>query len=440
MSLHERDRMKIVREYVSQGPSRKHLTQAKAAALLRLSERQFQRLVAQYRAHGDSGLVHRLRGQPSNRKLDSAVAAEAVRILQGAKCHDFAPTYAADMLARDHGIVISRETARQLMIQAGLWKPKARRIEPHPWRPRRECFGELVQMDTSIHEWFEGRGDTADLIALIDDATSRVMMRFYPTDSTLTNMDMIRRHLRRHGRPLAIYADRASHFKTTRSATEEEQLAGREAETQIQRALRELDIEYIAARSPQAKGRVERAFKTAQDRLVKDLRLRDISTIAEANDFLESEFVPWWNRTLAQPPAQPTDAHRRIAGYDLNVILSRHTTRTVANDYTIQHNGQRYQIARKSITAGLKRAKVTVEERLDGRLLIRFRGRCLKYDAIDARPVRASSLRSPAGLRSAARPGQALRAPVTPKPDHPWRGRHKTTVLSCAQDDISILR
>jgi hypothetical protein len=320
--------------------------------------------------------------------------------------------------------VLSRETMRQLMIQAGLWKPKARRIEPHPWRQRRECCGELVQLDTSIHEWFEGRGEAAVLIAMIDDATSRVMMRFYPTDSTLTNMDLIRRFLRRHGRPLAIYADRASHFKTTRSATEEEQLAGREAETQIQRALRELDIEYIAARSPQAKGRVERAFGTAQDRLVKDLRLRDISTIAEANDFLECEFMPWWNRQLTQPPAQPTDAHRRITGYDLNVILSRQTARTVANDHTIQHNGQRYQIARKSITAGLKRAKVTVEERLDGRLLIRFRGRCLRYSRIDVGPVRATSLRSPAGLRSPARPGRAARAPVTPKPDHPWYGRH----------------
>ena len=424
MSLHERDRMKIVHEYVSQEPSRRHLTQAKAAQLLRLSERQFQRLVAQYRTHGDGGLVHRLRGQPSNRKLDPAVAAKAVRILKGAKCHDFAPTYAADMLARDHGIAISRETARQLMTQAGLWKPKARRVEPHPWRPRRECCGELVQMDTSIHDWFEGRGESAVLIAMIDDATSRVMMRFYPTDSTLTNMDMIRRFLRHHGRPLALYTDRASHFKTTRSASEEEQRAGREAETQIQRALRELDIEYIAARSPQAKGRIERAFKTAQDRLVKDLRLHDIGTIAEANDFLESEFMPWWNRHLTRPPAQPTDAHRRIAGYDLNVILSRQTTRTVANDYTIQHEGQRYQIARKAITAGLKRAKVTVEERLDGSVRIRFRGRCLRHGAIDAAPVRATSLRSPAGLRSAACPGSAARAPVTPKPDHPWYGRH----------------
>lgn len=421
MSSKERDRMKIVHEYVSQEPSPKPLTQTKAAQLLGISERQFQRLVAQYRVDGDAGLVNRLRGRPSNRKLDPTVAAEALRVLHGERCRDFAPTYAADMLARDHGITLSRETVRQLMIQAGLWKPKGRRVDAHPWRQRRDCFGELVQMDTSIHDWFEGRGETAVLIAMIDDATSRVVMRFYSTDSTLTNMDLIRRYLRRNGRPLAIYTDRASHFMTTRKASEEEQLAGQEAETQIQRALRELDIEYIAARSPQAKGRIERAFKTAQDRLVKDLRLRDIGSIEEANGYLESEFIPWWNRHLAILPAQPTDAHRRIAGYDLNVILSCHKTRTVANDYTIQHNGQRYQIGRKSITAGLKRARVVVEERADGTMRIRFKARNLSYEPIDALTARAGELRSPGGLRSPARPAKAERVPVTPKPDHPWR-------------------
>ncbi len=440
MSPKERDRLKIVDKYVSQEPSAKHLTQAKAAQLLRISRRQFQRLVVRYKAHRDDGLVHRARGQSSNRKLDSAVAAEVVRILNDPKCAGFAPTYAADILARDHGIVLSRETVRQLMIRAELWKPKPRKVVAHSWRARRDCFGELVQMDTSIHDWFEGRGEQAVLILMIDDATSRVLMRFYSTDSTLTNMDLIRRYLRRNGRPLALYTDRASHFKTSRSATQEEQLAGREAETQIQRALRELDIEYIAARSPQAKGRVERAFGTTQDRLVKDLRLADISTIDEANEYLEREFIPWWNGHLSQPPAQPTDAHRRIAGYDLNIILSRQTTRTVANDYTIQHNGRRYQIARKSITAGLKRAKVTVEERLDGTLLIRFRGRSLRYGLIDALTARAGELRSPGGLRSPARPAKAQRVPVTPKPDHPWRGRQKATVLLCTEGDISTLR
>ena len=421
MSLKERDRMKLVHEYLNQPPSPKHLTQAKAAQLAGLSERQFQRLVRRYRVEGDAGLVHQARGRSSNRKLDDATVAQAVAILREPKYHDFGPTLAAEKLAQRHGLTLSRETVRRLMTESELWRPRRRKVVAHTQRPRRECFGELVQMDTSIHDWFEGRGDKAVLITMIDDATSRVMMRFFPADSTLTNMSSLRQYLRRHGRPLAIYADRASHFMTTRDATQDEQLAGRDAETQIQRALRELDIEYIAAHSPQAKGRVERSFETAQDRLVKELRLEDIDTIELANEYLEREFMPWWNRTLSQPPANSTDAHRRIAGYDLNMILSCQTTRTVANDYTVRHEGRQYQIDRKCIVAGLKRAKVVVEQRLDGTLRLRFNGQYLRHKLIEASPVRAVELRSPGGLRSPARPGEARPGAVTPKPDHPWR-------------------
>ena len=440
MSLKERDRMKLVHEYVNQSPSSRRLTQAKAAQLCKLSERQFQRLVRRYRAEGDAGLVHRARGRPSNRKLDDATIARALAILREPKYRDFGPTLAADKLAQLHGLTLSRETVRRLMTQADLWQPRRRKVVAHTQRPRRECFGELVQMDTSIHDWFEGRGNTAVLIAMIDDATSRVLMRFFPADSTLTNMAVLCEYLRRHGRPLALYADRASHFMTTRQATEEEQLAGRNAETQIQRALRELDIEYIPARSPQAKGRVERLFKTAQDRLVKELRLADISTLEQANEYLEREFVPWWNQHLAIAPANPTNAHRRIGGYDLNTILSCQTTRTVANDYTVRHAGRQYQIERRSIMAGLKRAKVIVEERLDSTVRLRFQGRHLRHHQIEASPERAGALRSPGGLRLPARSGETRRAAVIPKPDHPWRGKRKTTLLSCTEDDISTLR
>ena len=421
MSLKERDRMKLVHEYVSQPSSPKHLTQAKAAQLCGLSERQFQRLVRRYRIEGDAGLVHQARGRPSNRKLDDATVAQAMAILGEPKYHDFGPTFAAEKLAQRHGLTLSRETVRRLMTDADLWKPRRRKVVAHTQRPRRGCFGELVQMDTSIHDWFESRGDKAVLITMIDDATSRVVMRFFAADSTLTNMSSLRQYLRRHGRPLAIYADRASHFMTTRDATQDEQLAGRDAETQIQRALRELDIEYIAAHSPQAKGRVERSFQTAQDRLVKGLRLEDIGTIDLGNEYLEHEFMPWWNRTLSQPPANSTDAHRRIAGYDLNATLSCQTTRTVANDYTVRHEGRQYQIERKCIVAGLKRAKVVVEQRLDGTIRLRFNGQYLRHKLIEASPSRAVELRSPGGLRSPARPGEARRGGVTPKPDHPWR-------------------
>lgn len=440
MSLKERDRMKLVHQYVSQPPSSHSLSQAKAAQLCGVSVRQFQRLVRRYRAEGDAGLVHRARGRPSNRKLDDATASQALAILRQPRYHDFGPTLAAEKLAQRHGLKVSRETLRRLMAQAGLWQPRQRRVIAHTQRPRRECFGELVQMDTSIHDWFEGRGETAVLITMIDDATSRVVMRFFPADSTLTNMALLREYFRRQGRPQAIYADRASHFTTTRQASAAEQLAGREAETQIQRALRELDIEYIPARSPQAKGRVERSFGTAQDRLVKELRLADISTIAQANEFLEREFMPWWNRHLTVAPANSTNAHRRIAGHDLAAILSCQTPRTVANDYTVRHANCQYQIERRSIVAGLRRAQVIVEERLDGSVRLRFKGGYLRHQRLEASPDRAVALRSPDGLRLPARSGEARHAPVIPKPDHPWRGRRKTTFLSCTEGDISTLR
>lgn len=440
MSLKERDRMKLVHEYLSQPSSARHLTQAKAAQLCGLSERQFQRLVRRYRVEGDAGLVHQARGRSSNRKLDDATVAEAVSILRDPRYHDFGPTLAAEKLAQLQGLTLSRETVRRLMTEAGLWKPRRRHVVAHTQRPRRECFGELVQMDTSIHDWFEGRGEQAVLIAMVDDATSRIMMRFFAADSTLTNMALLRQYLRRYGRPLAIYADRASHFMTTRDATVQEQLAGHEAETQIQRALRELDIEYIAAYSPQAKGRVERSFKTAQDRLVKELRLADIGDIEAANDYLQREFIPWWNQHLSQPPAHPTDAHRRIAGYDLNVILSCQTTRTVANDYTVRHEGRQYQIDRKCIVPGLRKAKVVVEERLDGTVRLRFNGQNLRHKLVEASPVRAGELRSPGGLRSPARPGDARPGAATPKPTHARHQPQRTTVLLCTEDDSSTLR
>jgi hypothetical protein len=286
-----------------------------------------------------------------------------------------------------------------------------------------------VQLDTSIHDWFEGRGEQAVLISMIDDATSRLWSRFFPGDSTQSNMGMIRSYLRRYGRPVAIYADKASHFKTTRRADLEETLQGRSAETQIARALRDLGIQYIVAHSPQAKGRVERSFGTAQDRLVKGLRLESISTIAEANRYLRERFLPLWNRRFVQEPAVPADAHRSIEGYDLNRILSVQTTRTVANDYTIKHHGKLYQIRRKEIRAGLRRSKVIVEEKDGQKIRIRWAGRYLRYKEIDKhKESKKPSPRAatPVGLRPPSVAARSKR--YTPSPEHPWRNR---TILSC---------
>jgi hypothetical protein len=310
------------------------------------------------------------------------------------------------------------------MIEAGLWKAKPSRVRHRQWRTRKECRGEMVQMDTSIHAWFEGRApEEPVLIAMIDDATSRLYARFFVEDSTRTNMTLLRGYLRRWGRPVALYADRASHFQTTREATVEEQLQGREPETQIGRALRELDIRYIAASSPQAKGRIERCFRTLQDRLVKELRLRNICDLQDANDYLEQQFLPRWNRRFVHTPACSHDAHRGRKGLDLDAILALQQTRTVANDYTVRFQNQILQIERRGRRRGLRNAKVIVEERLDGSLRIRWRQRYLKHTPVAGTPV---------GPRPPSVPATGTPIPSLTHPDR--------TFLLCAKEDISIVR
>jgi transposase-like protein len=351
----------------------------------------------------------------------------------------FGPTLAAEKLAERDGLVVSRETLRRWMIEEGLHEPRVRRVEARKWRERRQGCGELVQMDTSIHDWFEGRGETAVLISMIDDATGRLWMRFYPTDSSETNRAHLREYLERYGRPRALYADKASHFKTTRSASRPEQLEGREAETQIERALRELQIEYIPAHSPQAKGRVERCFGTAQDRLVKELRLANISTIEAANAFVEQTYLPLVNERFTVLPACPVDAHRSAADFDLDAICSLQETRTVANDYTIRYRNVRYQITQRPLPAGLRQAKLLVERRLDGTLRLRYRGQYLTFDPVGPIPRGATAGPAPVGLRPpSAGPANTKRsAPPKPKPDHPWKRAYDRTLLLRKQQDTS---
>jgi transposase len=287
MSLNERDRIRVLEQ--RQGGQ---LSQAQAAAQLGVCARQVRRIEARYRSEGDAGLVHQGRGRASNRRVSEPLRERAVACLLQADWRDFGPTFAAEKLAELEGIVVGRETVRRWMIEAGLWRPRARAVTHRSWRQRRECRGELVQMDSSIHDWFEGRGEAAVLIQMVDDATGTKFARFSTTDSTAMNMTMFRDYIQRYGRPRALYTDKASHFVTTRSASVEEELEDRQAETQIARALRELGIEQILAHSPQAKGRIERAFETDQDRLVRDLRLNRISTLEEANTHLERVICP----------------------------------------------------------------------------------------------------------------------------------------------------
>jgi transposase len=413
MSQEERDRLKVI-EQVHQG----QLTQAKAAELLGLSTRHVRRILRRYEKEGDIALIHRSRGRPSSRKVPASVRRKAIRALKRKEWRDFGPTFAAEKLAELHQIPVSRETVRKWMIEEELWTPRPARVTHRQWRERKQCIGEMVQMDTSEHDWFEGRGEQAVLITIIDDASSRVFARFFPSDTTPANMTMLRDYMNRWGRPRSIYADKASHFMATRSTTVDEQLEGIGPQTQIGRALRELDIEYIPAHSPQGKGRVERSFGTMQDRLIKELRLADISSIPSANEFLEKTFLPSHNRRFAVEPACPVDAHRPIGKHDLDAIFSHQDERSVTNDYTIQYDNVRYQIAREGVKARLRGTKVVVEERLDGTIKVRHRGEYLECRRLPDRPERD---RGKQGRKDVKERSRQPREPYKPAADHPWQ-------------------
>ncbi len=448
MSAKERDRLKVMGA-LSEG----RLKQEQAGRLLKLSSRQVRRLLRRWRAQGDAGLVHRSRGRPSNRKTADKVRRKALACIRR-DYRDFGPTLAAEKLLERDGLAVSHETVRQWMMAEGLWQGRARRETHRQWRPRRECFGELVQLDASPHAWFEGRASVEPvLVTFIDDATGVRMQRFYEADGTAPTMDLLGRWLRKYGRMRAIYSDRAGHYVVNRPPSEAEARCGRPAETQVGRALRELGIDFIAANSPQAKGRVERSHGVDQDRLIKELRLAGISTIAEANRFLDEVYTPKSNRRFAVPAASSVDAHRRLTGLDLKAILSYQETRVVANDYTVQYEGRKWQIERQSTGGGLRRAKVTVQERLDGSIKFHWRGRYLKAHRIASKAVAAQPAEalatptSPAGRRAAAgsglrpAPSAARQQPWKPPADHPWRkSSPKRTVLLCRKEDISTLR
>jgi len=365
----QRDRLKVLHE-VKQG----HLTQRAAAEQLGISERWVREMVRRVRKKGDCAVVHGLRGKPSQRRLGDKLRKRAVEWYRQ-EYADFGPTLAAEYLSEKHQITLSKETLRKWLIEAGVWEAKPRRVrEVHTWRPRRSCRGELVQWDTSIHDWLEGRSrEPIKLIAMIDDATNELFARFVAEDTTTEHMKVLRTYLERHGRPLAFYTDRAGLFRVNprrKGYTEEKT---EEGESQIGRALRELGIELIHARSPQAKGRVERCFGTLQDRLVKGLRKAGATTREQANRYLEQVFLAQWQKRFGRPPASRVDAHRPLGErQDLDSTLSHVERRRVANDYTVSWNGRIYQIPPAAVRPGLRSTWVRVEGRLDGSVRVRI--------------------------------------------------------------------
>jgi transposase len=384
------------------------MTQRQAAEELKISERQVRRLLVRLRKVGDKAVLHGLRGC-SNRRIDEKQQKKAVEILKGDLYKGFGPTLASEYLVKKHGIKVSKETARKWMKAAGLWRARKQRVtEVYQWRERRERFGELVQWDTSTHEWLEGRGERIYLIKMIDDATSRLFARFVRSDSTAENMAVLEAYLLRFGRPLEFYTDKASHFVTTpkkNHPVRDEPLPP----TQIGRGLQELGIGWIAAHSPQAKGRVERSFQTAQDRLVKGLRVAGARTLEEANLYLEAEYLPEWETKFTVIATCADDAHRPLGKqHNLTAILSEVEQRVITNDYTFRHDTKILQIVRGDIRPRMRGSPLRVETRRNGEVAARFEDRYVELK--ECQPAPKTSIT--AVRKAAAKSG----APTTSKP------------------------
>ena len=414
MSVKEHRRVSVIRQ-----TREKKLTQVKAGTLLGLTPRHIRRHIERVAQAGDQGLAHRGRGKPSNRQIPEKVQTKALT-LYAQRYGDVGPTLAAEKLAERHGITISAETVRGWLLAKGVTHFQRRKRPHRAWRERKAHVGELLQLDGSHHDWLEGRGPRCVLMAYIDDASSRVLARFYEYEGTIPAMDSFRRYVTRYGIPLAVYADRHTTYQSPAKPTVEEQLAGREPLSQFGRALSELGVELIPAHSPQAKGRVERLFKTVQDRLVKELRLAGVSTLEAANRFLDG-YLPIYNRRFSVQPAQPADLHRpRPASRELDRSLCIKTTRCLRRDWTVAHHGHLSQVQ-----TNIRATHVQVEERVEGTRRMTHHGRPLALHAITSRPMKAVE------AKKVHRP----RCPVTPRPDHPWRTRLRPERTSHAAAD-----
>jgi len=383
MSRVERERAYVVRQAVE-----KRLGQRQAAERLGLCVRQFKRLVRRWKAEGDAGLVSRQRGRRSPNRLDEAVR-ERIGALLAGKYAGFGPTLAAEKLEELDGLAVSAETVRRLQIERGLWKAKKRRAKRvfQP-RERRGRFGELIQIDGSPHDWFEGRAGKCALIVFIDDATSRLTgLRFVAAETTRAYLETLREHVLEHGRPLALYSDRHGIFRVNAR-----EAAGGDGLTEFTRVTQRLEIEAIQARTPQAKGRVERANQTLQDRLVKELRLRDISSMEEANRFAPA-FMADWNARFVVPPREAANAHRpwtRTPGA-LEEVLARREERRLSKALTFRCAGTMYCVRTTGPGTALRGATVTLRHFLDGTMTVHYKNRLLQVT-----PFRTHAVAAPA--------------------------------------------
>jgi transposase-like protein len=404
LSQPELDRLAALQRYLDS-----RLTQTEAARQLGISERQFRRLMRRLEAEGPAGVGSRRRGRPGNNRLPSATIARALELVRE-RYHDFGPTFAAEKLLEVHGIRLSHETLRKAMIAADLWQSRRRpQRQVHPPRERRPCRGELLQLDGSHHRWFEERGSKCVLMVAVDDATSALFAAWFAvSESTDAYFSLLRSLIEEHGRPIAVYTDRHTALTSTGRSSNN---------TQVGRALRELDIELICANTPQAKGRVERAHQTLQRRLLRELRLRQISDIDKANNYLP-EFIADYNRRFAVTPRCASDASRSCMAFDLDFILTKRLTRTLSKNLTFQIDGELYQIVQTVLPARLRYVAVDIDYAAGMRVWRRGERLCVNHlgPTREARTVAAKDLE----IRYNHQQPNPKKA-HTPTSTHPWR-------------------
>lgn len=408
MSLKEVDKLGIIQKIEG-----KKINQKEGAKRLGITERQMRRLCKNFRQHGASSIASKKRGQPSNRRISNPIREAILKAIRE-NYADFGPTLAHEKLTEIHELKIGVETVRKLMIEAGLWKPRARkRMKVHQMRTRRPQRGELIQIDGSPHDWFEGRADKCCLLIAIDDATGEVMAaHFVKNESAEGYFELMESYLKQHGRPIALYSDRHGIFRVN---TKEAQSGT--GETQFSRAMKELGIEIICANSPQAKGRVERMNSTLQDRLIKEMRLQNVSGIAAGNEFLPL-FFKKFNLKFTVPPASTVDAHRaEIPSTEiLERIFSFQATRKASKSLEIQYNNIGYQIQAKTPSYTMRGASIQVYER-KGNITLLYKGRELPYSILDKKNktqeiVSSKDINQKFDQRSLGN---------KPKDNHPWK-------------------
>ncbi len=405
MSKRDLKRLKVIEQMME-----KRIRQKKAAELLELSVRQIRRVLRRLESEGTKGVIHRLRGKGSNRRHPKEFKERVLKSCT-ARYEGFGPTLAQEKLEEREKLYVNRETLRQWMLAEGLWKIR-RKVSGHrQWRERKECFGEMVQIDGSHHDWLEGRGPRLVMMGYIDDATGHVFARFYDYEGTVPAMDSFHRYAKCYGIPHSVYMDRHSTYKGWAKLTVQEELAGKETSpSEFGRAMEDLGVKLIHAQSPQAKGRIERLFGTFQDRLIKEMRLEGIKSREEADHFLE-RYLPRYNRRFDKLARGEADVHRK-APQNLKQVLSIQSRHSLRNDNTIRHANRFYQILGR--WPGRRPKDVVVEERLDGKLYITDEGRELKYRSIQEPPRRIEVKRKPVS---------SARRPPKPPMTHPFKRR-----------------